>query len=115
MFWDLLQQSQINSASRQADRAEHLAQRASDQAKRSIEKLEIKLESLTLTCRALFEILQDRGEVSEQQLAEKMREIDLRDGTVDGRITPHLAHCVECGRKNASDRSKCLYCGGNIA
>ncbi len=112
MFWDLLQQSQINSVTRQADRAESLAQRTENRAKRSIEKLELKLESLTLTCRALFEILQDRNEVTEQQLAEKMREIDLRDGRADGRISSQPSRCVDCGRKNSADRNSCLYCGG---
>lgn len=115
MFWDLIQQNQINRANSQASRAENLAQRSADEAKRIMDRLELKVESLILTCRALFEILQDRGELSEQELAEKMREIDLRDGTSDGRITPKSKSCSDCGRKSVADRNKCLYCGGTCA
>lgn len=115
MFWDLIQQGQINRAKTQANRAENLAQRSADEARRTVEKLEMKIESLTLTCRALFEFLQDQGVITEKQLAEKMREIDLRDGTADGRITPKPTSCADCGRKSSRDRSKCLYCGGSCA
>lgn len=111
MFWDLIQQNQINQANRQATRAENLAQRSADQTNRTIERLELKIDSLTLTCRALFEFLQDHGVITEQQLAEKMREIDLRDGKQDNRITPVVKECSGCGRKSSPNRTKCLYCG----
>lgn len=115
MFWDLIQQNQINQASSQAMRAENMAQRSADEAKRTLERLEMKIESLTLTCMALFEFLQDQGTITEKQLAEKMREIDLRDGKVDGRVTSKPLACTECNRKSSPDRSKCLYCGGTCA
>lgn len=115
MLWDLIQHNQISNASSQAQRAENLAQRSADEARRRLEKLEMKLESLTLTCRALYEVLQERGEVTEQQLAEKMREIDLRDGKLDGRVTPKSLSCDDCGRNSASQRAKCLYCGAQCS
>ena len=118
MFWDLIQHNQIENATAQAMRAENVAQRSADEARRTLEKLELKIESLTLTCRALFEFLQDKEVITEKQLAEKMREIDLRDGKADGRLASKPLTCTDCNRTSsakAANRSKCLYCGGTCA
>ena len=52
-----------------------------------VERLEHKLNSLGLACQALWEILQENMDLSEIELANRMQEIDLRDG-VAARHTP---------------------------
>lgn len=112
MHWEFYQQSQINSVSRKADEASRTADRASEKAGKVLHQLEAKVDGLALTCQALFEILQSQSGVTEEQLAQKMEEIDLRDGTKDGRISPAKKVCSQCGRRASPNRGNCLYCGG---
>ncbi len=77
-----------------------------------LHQLEAKVDGLALTCQALFEILQAQCGVTEEQLSQKMEEIDLRDGKKDGRISPPNKACSKCGRRASSGRGNCLYCGG---
>lgn len=112
MFWEFYQQSQINLANERANRANRTAERASEKVGDAIHQLEAKVDGLALTCQALFEILQSHGGITEQQLSQKMEEIDMRDGTKDGRITPTNKVCSKCGRRASPTRGNCLYCGG---
>lgn len=112
MFWELYQQGQISGAKTTAGRAERTAQRAIEGTRRANEIIEGKIESLALTCQALFEILEESTGLTEEQLAAKMEEIDLRDGIKDGRITPTSKVCSKCGRRTSRTRAHCLYCGG---
>ena len=76
-----------------------------------LEALKQKVNILELTCVALFEILQDKCDVTLEQLTDKVEEIDLRDGKQDRQITQVARVCKDCGRKSAPSRAKCLYCG----
>ena len=112
MVWELYQQSQINSATRAASEANRKAQRSADDSKRALEALKEKVNILELTCLALFEILQDKCDVTLEELTDKVEEIDLRDGKQDRQITPAEKVCEACSRKSTNGRTKCLYCGG---
>lgn len=46
---------------------------------------EAVMAEMTLYIRALMEILIDRGIISRQELEDKVREMDLRDGVQDGK------------------------------
>ena len=113
MFWEMYQQGKINSATNAANRAQRSAERIADQNERAIAALEAKIDSLALTCRALFEFLESHNAITEEELKQKMEEIDLRDGTKDGRITPRSKVCNGCGRRASKTRSTCLYCGSH--
>ena len=39
------------------------------------------------------------------------RDIDLRDGVEDGKITPNVQDCQACGRTMAPRHKRCMYCG----
>ncbi len=112
MFWEMYQQSRINSSSRDADRAIRTAKKTEERSAAIHQQLESKIESLALTCQALLEILEQRDRITQEQLAEKMEEIDLRDGKRDGRMSPPNKVCSQCGRRTSKTRNRCLYCGG---
>ena len=76
-----------------------------------IERVEKKLESLALACQSLWEILQEHTKISEEDLMAKMEEVDIRDGKMDGRISPRAEACQNCNRKTSRRRTNCLYCG----
>lgn len=107
MYWELYQFSQIRRNASQAASAQNKAELVVVK----IERVEKKLESLALACQALWEIVQDHTNLSEEDLMAKMEEVDLRDGKMDGRITPRAEACGNCNRKTSRRRTHCLYCG----
>ncbi|MEM6469082.1 MAG: hypothetical protein AAF802_05890 [Planctomycetota bacterium] len=107
MFWELYQQSQIHDAQEAANRAVS----KSNDFKIEISRLENKIESLALTCQALWEIVRDEAGLSDEQLRDKVSEIDLRDGVADGKMGSNATMCGKCGRPMSRRRLSCLYCG----
>jgi hypothetical protein len=74
--------------------------------------VEARLQRLALVVEAMRETLEAAGLVDQAQVLAKVAEIDLRDGSADGRHAPATAlRCGQCGRVNGANRSRCLYCG----
>jgi hypothetical protein len=107
---DLYQQGRINDARHTAEDARSAARNAESQT----HDLKRKMASLTITCQALWEILADRLNIPEDLILQKMQEIDLRDGKMDGKISTTLVSCPACARTNKADRKQCLYCGTDL-
>ena len=97
------------AADRAATRASSAA--AARDVQSEVRGLEDRLDRLTLVCMALWELLKERGELTEEDLATKVREIDLRDGVADGKITKQIKHCPRCDRVMSPRHQKCMYCG----
>ena len=111
MLWEAYQQTKIAGAELTADRAMSKADRyAAD-----IANMQRQVDRLTLACQAMWELLRDRSGLSEEDIESKMREIDARDGQVDGKIGTTLLDCPSCGRATNSRRSTCLMCGAPLA
>jgi len=62
----------------------------------------------------MWELLRDNGTFDEEQLMDKIEEVDLRDGRADGKIGPTPIACPECKRRANSRRQKCMYCGASL-
>ena len=73
--------------------------------------LEHEIGRLSLLNQALWELVRDRLNVTDADLEQKAREVDLRDGVEDGSITNTAVKCPRCGRISNSKHYKCLYCG----
>jgi hypothetical protein len=73
--------------------------------------VEQRLEKLTLISMAMWSLIQQETKLTEEDLMERARQIDLLDGTEDGRVTPQVARCSACERVMNPRHSKCLYCG----
>ena len=110
MFWELYQMSQISEANTKAVNASARAGNAEDR----IMRLELRIEGLALACQALWEISNKELNVTREQFEEKMQEVDLRDGKLDGRMRRQVQDCPECGRKSQKQRTSCLYCGTKL-
>ena len=78
-------------------------------------RLEEKLEGLLLVNMALWTFVRDTLGVTEQQLQERVRDLDLTDGKLDGKIRATVRSCPTCGRKVSTRHQRCLYCGANNA
>ena len=110
MSWDLLQQLQINEAKSDARDAKSTAN-SQDNKRRYLEN---KVDRLSLACQAMWEILRDHTGLTEDQLLDKIKEIDLRDGKADGKMTNEVITCPNCQQKTGTQTGTCIYCGDKI-
>ena len=88
------------------------ASRKADNVKLELKTLRENLAKALMINEALWEIIKDRHELTDEDLNAKLYEIDLRDGQLDGknqRSTP--VECPQCQRKISARRATCLYCG----
>ena len=113
MLFDLFQQYRIERNQIEAKTATlAVSERATDN-KVSIIELQSKVDHLSLVCMALTELLKDYG-IGEQELTAKMKEIDLRDGKLDGKLAPENK-CPSCSRVVSARHYTCLYCGSKLS
>lgn len=70
-----------------------------------------RLDRLALVCAAMWSILQEQADLTEEDLLARVREIDLRDGQADGKISPQIVRCRQCDRVMSPRHQRCLYCG----
>jgi len=110
IFWNLSHENRMGRLSNDTTRAENKASLAIDQ----MVSVEAKLNTITLACQAMWELLQESQGLTNDQLQQKMEEVDLRDGKLDGRMTPTVETCTKCGRKTSRRRTNCLYCGETL-
>jgi len=99
--------AQIASAQRLANEAHETARVATNE----IADVMAALERLSLISRAVWELLQERTQATEDDLLAKVRELDLRDGRLDGKLAVKARNCTHCQRVNNAHRQRCLYCG----
>jgi hypothetical protein len=110
MLWDLLQQYQIGEAERKSQRAAHSA----NQAQSDTTDARRSLETLVLACSAMWELVRERDGLTDQMLLDRMREIDLRDGHADGKITSVPVTCPSCARLTGARSGRCTFCGATL-
>ncbi|MDP1564018.1 MAG: hypothetical protein Q8M16_21765 [Pirellulaceae bacterium] len=90
------------------------AQRAASQARdaeQRVKALEESVAKTLLICESLWEIVRDRAGIGDETLFEKLREIDLRDGVLDGKNQAKPTECPSCKRRLSNRHARCLYCG----
>ncbi len=76
-----------------------------------INELEHQVARLMLLNQALWELLRPRLKMTDADLETFVRDVDLRDGVEDGKITHNAVKCPQCSRVSNSKHWKCLYCG----
>lgn len=73
-----------------------------------------RIERLSLVNEALWSLLREKLGLTEEQLADRVREVDLSDGQLDGRVRHPAVPCPKCGRTVSRRRDRCLYCGAAL-
>jgi hypothetical protein len=109
LFWNLNQERRLRGLSFEADTTARGAGRTTDE----LARLQGDVERLTLACAAMWSLLKEQGHTDEQ-LAARMQELDLRDGKADGKLAPGVVTCTGCGRKSRPDRKTCMYCSAEL-
>jgi phage-related minor tail protein len=114
MFWEMYQMSAISAAARNAQSAERTAnavERRTRPLEQDVRRLESRIDALALGCQSLWELLCEKTDLTQDDIVERMQEIDLRDGKLDGRLRATVGACPKCNRPVNSRRPNCIYCG----
>ena len=107
LFIDAHQYGRIAQAQRDATTARHKAE-TFDQRLHDAER---RLDRLSLACQALWELLKERTDLTQEQVYSKMDEVDQRDGRKDGKIRGIAIACSSCNRTTNTMNHICIYCG----
>ena len=118
-YFDGLFVGSVAAGMSQARHGETMGSIASGQAREARskgERTQFELDRLYMITEALWEILKRQTGFTDEVLVEMIREIDLRDGVEDGKISrkAEKVTCTGCGRNVVQRQAKCLYCGTAI-
>lgn len=73
-----------------------------------------RIDRLLLLVEAMWSLLEENG-FSDQDLADRLIQLDHSDGNLDGRRVPPPSTCRSCGSKVAAGLAACQFCGTAIA
>ena len=79
------------------------------------EFIQCDVEKLFMITEALWTILKEKHGCTDAELVQRVQEIDLRDGKLDGKVAKVNPDCPKCSRKLMGKRPVCLYCGAEVA
>lgn len=99
------------SSAREAASASSAASRAS----RNAAAAEDRIERLTLVCMAMWSLIQDKTDLTEDDLLQRVEDIDVLDGRADGKASRGVQKCGSCDRTLNNRHRKCLYCGTQVS
>ena len=107
LFWELKQDARISGAEANVSAASIEAQNA----RQAVSYLENKIDKLSLICQAMWSLIQEKIDLTEEDLVKRVTDIDLEDGNLDGRYTNPVVKCKKCDAAISHQFKKCLFCG----
>jgi hypothetical protein len=107
LFWELHQHMKIHEARKEADRAYYSAKNVGLE----VSDLKGKCDKALLVCEALWSFINERLGVTEDELIDRIKEIDLSDGKMDGKARRTVMECPHCNRTISMRYQRCIYCG----
>ena len=78
---------------------------------REVRVLEANLAKSMMINEALWEIIRDQHGLTEKDLHDKLYEVDMRDGVLDGKHQRKSAKCPNCHHTVSPRHPACIYCG----
>jgi hypothetical protein len=84
-------------------------------AQTETELMRTDIDRLLMITEALWTFLKKEHGYSDEELANAITQIDMRDGVLDGKGGKSAPQaCPNCGRINSPRRAMCIYCGKPI-
>ena len=115
MIEDVLFSSAVHVMDKQnRDGSESVSRSATD-VRAQNEIIQCDVEKLFMLTEALWTILKEKHGCTDAELVQRVQEIDLRDGKLDGKVAKVNPDCPKCSRKLMGKRPVCLYCGAEVA
>lgn len=79
-----------------------------------VEQLEARLDWTLMVCEAMWSLLKEHTALSDERLIDRITELDMADGKLDGKKARPPATCGACRRTVSQRFPKCIYCGAVI-
>ncbi len=76
-----------------------------------VKHLEATVAKVLMINEALWEIVRDKFNMTDDDLHAKLYEVDMRDGQADGKNQRRATKCPNCDHMVSSRHPACLYCG----
>jgi predicted Zn-ribbon and HTH transcriptional regulator len=73
-----------------------------------------KVNRLPYLCQALWELVKEQTDISDESLIAKTREIGLIESVKYGFLKVDPLRCRHCGRNSHPERLTCSYCGHDL-
>ncbi len=83
----------------------------SGSSKGDLEILTARFEKLKLVNLALWTFIKEAHGITEEQLIERYKQVDMIDGSSDGKLKVGIKKCTKCGKTLNPKFEKCQYCG----
>ena len=83
-------------------------------ARTATEGLDARLERMTLAFEAMWTLVREKLQATDEDLAARMNDLDLSDGKLDGKVRKGAVSCPKCGRTISRRLPKCIYCSQPI-
>ena len=115
MIEDVLFASAVHLMDRQNPDDGESVSRAATDVRTQNEFIQCDVEKLFMLTEALWTILKEKHGCTDAELVQRVQEIDMRDGKLDGKVTKVKPDCPKCSRKLMGKRPVCLYCGAEVA
>lgn len=93
-----------------SEKMETLAKDANS-AQDKVEELQGQLDRLHLITQSIWELIQSKTDLTDDDLLAKVQEVDLRDGRLDGKSGAKPQNCPKCRRVVSVRTNVCIYCG----
>ena len=77
---------------------------------RELSSIDDRIDRLSMLCEAMWELLSEETDLTEEDLKKRFAEVDERDGRKNFR-RQRVAHDCECGAKVPPVRLTCQFCG----
>jgi hypothetical protein len=100
LFWDLHADSRIAKAEKKAS-----------ETRLELEQVSYRANKALLLCEVLWTIVRDKLDLTDQELLERVRAVDLTDGQLDGKVRRAPLYCQRCERETTQRFDRCMYCG----
>ena len=91
------------------------AEAAANRAQSKSDDLEQRHDRALLTMEAMWSLLRDKLGVTDDALVERIVDLDLSDGVLDGKVRRPPLECTACKRTTSRRFPRCLYCGAAVA
>ena len=107
---------QMARANRARTAGEMAARTAADVRTENM-SIRFDVDKLFMITQALWTLLQEQHGYTDEQLIQRIQEIDMQDGKLDGKVAKEKIRpdCPQRGRKLMGNRPVCLYCGAEVA
>lgn len=91
-----------------------MAEGAARRAQRDVDESAMRLDRAVLALEAVWTLVREKLNLTEEELAQRMNDLDLSDGRLDGKVNKGAVTCPGCSRTISRRLPKCIYCGQAI-